>query len=257
MCEQIIIEVDDIPVLAQEKLSDPIFIHANPITTVYIEVIVDSTIKVFPSGSISIISPAISASFQLQANAEGIFEVSYEMFTTDPLVPPDNQIIIVSNFDTTDSEYYRGLSSPIRGLSPGCCTIKTQIECRSVPQSITLSSSCSWSTSSNQIKTSGVVFVHRGSLSLPLSTAGVQFHHSDRTIAQINQGELSCSQCSFVSPIANSCFKYLPNIHDIAMFMERQGLVDEFYQSVSSILPPTITMRIFENTKKQNCTHPF
>ena len=250
LCEQIIIEVDDIPILAQEKLSDPIFIHANPITTVYIEVIVDSTIRVFPSGSISITSPAISASFQLQASAEGIFEVSYEMFTTDPLVSPDNQIIVVSNSDTTDSEYYTGLGSPIRGLSPGCCKIRTQIECQSVPQSIKLSSSCSWSTSSNQFKTSGVVFVHRGSLSLPLSAAGIQFHNSDRSITQINQGELTCSRCSSVSPNADSCFEYLPSIHDIATFMERQALVNEFYQSVTSILPPTITMRIFENTNK-------
>ena len=248
LCEQTIVEVDDMPILEQNRLSDPISIHANPTSTAYITIIVDSTIKVLPSDTVSITSPASSASFQLQPSVEGIFEIVFKMSTTDQLIPPNNQILVVSNSGANNNGYYKGLDAPVRGLSPGCCRITTEVACPSITQAISLSSSCSWSSASNQFKTSGVVFAHINSLSLPLSIAGIEFHNARRGIKQISQGEVTCSRCSSAS--SDVCFKYLPNIHDIDVFMEKQAFIDEFYQSISSILPPLITMDLIENENK-------
>ena len=242
------------PILEQNKLSDPISIRANPASTVYITIIVDSTIKVLPSDTISITSPASSASFQLLPSVEGIFEISYKISTTDQLIPPDNQILVVSDSGSNDIGYYTGLDAPVRGLLPGCCRITTEVACPSVMQTISLSSSCSWSSASNQFKTSGVVFVHMTYLSLPLSIAGIEFHNSHRGIKQISQGEFTCSRCSLAS--SDICFDYLPNIHDIGVLIEKQAFVDQFYRSVSLILPPLITMKLLENENKAELHAP-
>ena len=235
------------PILEQNKWSDPISIRANPTTIVYITIIVDSTIKVLPLGSISITSPASSASFQLLPSVEGIFEISYKITTKDQLIPPDNQILVISNSGANDIGYYTGLNAPVRGLSPGCCRISPLIVCHIIYHSISLSSSCSWSSTRDRFKTSGVVFAHINSLSLPLSIAGIEFRDT-YSINQISQGEFTCSRCSLAS--SDTCFDYLPNIHDIGVLIEKQAFVDQFYQSISSILPPLISMKLLENENR-------
>ena len=240
-CEQEKILVETPPLLMRNTQSDPIQIKANTLSPLDIIIQTDPSVRVLPSNSIPIIPPASSASFMLRAQSEGVFELDFTIISTvDNLLPPDKQVVVVTNPGSSGRGYYSELNAT-GGLSPGCCQFIPVLSDADCP--IRLSSSCGWLSESDETKTSGVVYMHSKTILLPLSLAGIKLPSGYKSILNINRGEYSCSQCSS-SLEDTSCFDYNPTVKDISMLLEKAALFDDFLRRVSNILPSAVRMSV-------------
>ena len=239
-CEQEKTLVETPPLLMRNTQSDPIQIKAKSSSPLDIIIKTDPSVRVIPSNSITIIPPASSASFMLRAQLEGVFELDFTISTVDNLLPPDKQVVVVTNPGSGGRGYYSELNAT-GGLSPGCCQFIPVLSDADCP--IRLSSSCGWSSEPDETKTSGVVYMHSNTVLLPLSLAGIKLPSGYKSISKINIGEYKCSQCSSSSD-EGYCFDYSPTIGDISMLLEEAALFDDFLYRISSILPSSVKMNI-------------
>ena len=236
-CETEQIVVTDLPILIRGQVSKPVTITAVPNNDLTINIITDPSINILPTSSLLISPPNSSVSFRIQAETEGIFELEYSVLTTDDLNKPEKQIALV----TTSSVSGGGYSS--NELLPGCCASTTNLaeQACAFDQSISLSSSCSWSVSTDDHISSGVVFTHIDDIVLPLSIAGVQLPSNSRTVDTVASGTMSCSNCYTNDDM---CYAYTPTISDIRDMLHSSALLRGFLFYAARIIPMPVLLKL-------------
>lgn len=256
-CQTLHVTVSEIPLLELNKDSIPITVTASTQSTVFIKVTTDPPITTKPSEDLTVSYPDNSTTFSLHADSSpnDIIRIMFQITAEGEEVSQIEDKLTVASSEESRGNYFMGNNRNI--LEPGCCSHLPGLAerfCSSFTnnQLITLSSSCVWTdTSSQLIRSNGIIFVETGVYKLPLSIVGIDMRVSDDGIATdfTSEGD-SCTPCS-PNDESGDCRMMLQSVVDVRDMVRRLAVERTFLRSIRPVLSSSLTLSIPEDFAKQ------
>ena len=247
-CETWVLFTPSLPSLSLGIQSDVLTIftaHSN--SEIIINVITDDSIQVWPQRSLVIPPNQESIMFKLTGYSKGIHQLAYEVISKHRFSEIKHDFVIV--YDTPTSTYFENSTSSEGVLVPGCCAESSRLHldyCTSSYQEIMFSSSCSWTSSEDKswLQSKGIVFVHSGGISLPLSIVGVDASLLSKSvnIAPLTNNRDICGNCPTSSNLSDTCVNWDLSTEDAVMMAQFQSLLRTFLHIVDPIIPSQVSI---------------
>ena len=185
---------------------------------------------------ISII-PLSPGFFELKIGLSGNNSRDYEQ-------PQSIPVVVVSQGQ--DSPYFNTFGENTIRVTRSCCSSRrSPLICkpsiRSIP--IVFQSSCDWTSTTDSLSTSGIVFSSFNSFYLPISVAGLSISENSLSLS-----DTDCGSCTGLTPlnqitVSNSqdevCYSHQPTASDATEFVSKQSLETTFISTIQDSLLPT------------------
>ena len=250
-CDIGLIYVPAIPILIVGKVSTFLTISAYPDTELIIQITSSSDDLIVTPSTFYLYNKFPQLSFTLLAKEEGVYSLKYTIFGTDSEVfiePETVRIVAVYSYTGSIREAL---------ISPGCCMPGGQTyQCPFSTESITFSSTCSWTADdSGSHTTTGVVFIETSQLSFPISISGLYLSGvlSDEFFASLPHQNVPCAGCNSNS---NDCSNYNISATDTLKHLLSQSLGKAFLNVTADLIPKWLSFDIYPlNTSDIHVTH--
>ena len=205
------------------------------------------TIIISPS-VVTITNLASSAMFSIEVmegTSDGLYSISYRLSgaNADDYIVPSDSIVFVRPMPRM-MNYFEAQNLPNGELTTtGCFMSPQSLQCQDGDQQININSTSQWSDNDNMIRTSGIVHLIDGSLSLPLAIAGASII--------VEQNKLTAERLHIDSPVASesteSCTSFVPSISDLDDFLRFKTLMTTFLTSTLRLLPIWMQFMVTSN----------
>ena len=229
----------------------------------------DGLLLVSPS-SITLSRSAPTARINVTGLQLGQYSLRYTLTgpIADSFDTPDDSRVFVGPAQRGPNEinaYFRSVKNTIGFLNESCCmSTFTYPECPMTIDTVTFSSTCLWTASSNMYTTNGIVFAHFKTLSVPLSVSGIEINYNMGTIDTSVPEASSCRSCEtngnrLVTPSQakvpegfENCYFYPVQPGDIADFLTSYALATTYLSRISPMFPSWIGVQLLRPASTNN-----
>ena len=242
-CDTLSVKISKLPLLNVNEVSPPVNISTFPQSIVTIMINTVPPVDVSPSNQIAVSYPNTITNFYLQSSVQSFIRLQFSVSGDDEKTSTIEDMVTIASDAKVVGTYFRGQST--NTLTEGCCKRDTDLAtrfCTRRPKnSISFSSSCSWTVNSEtEYQSNGIIFLSVGTQSLPVSIIGLKLQVSDEGVSMdFTQPGLSCSSCA-----SSDCNSSPPQtIQDIRDMVKRQSMISTFLSAVEPILPKHISIK--------------
>ena len=177
--------------------------------------------------------------------------VTVSLSNEDFKYEPKQRIVFVSEGNPNTS-YFQQLNLPSGQLKPSCCTPdidNLEIKCPASTQSVSLKSTCKWSTTGSGVTRSpGVVFAEGTNVSLPTSISGLRYQNKG-TQDYINNHLIRQRDCRTCNACKNDsdgqCYCYNDfTLADTQDLLHARALAFTYIGEIQKLLPSWLQMSV-------------
>ena len=175
--------------------------------------------------------------------------VTVSLSNEDFKYEPKQRIVFVSEGNPNTS-YFQELDLPSGQLKPSCCTPdidNLEIKCPASTQSVSLKSTCKWSTTGSGVTRSpGVVFAEGTNVSLPTSISGLRYRNKGTYINNLIISKSECTTCNACeNDLDGQCYCYNNfTLVDTQDLLHARALSFTYIGEIHKLLPSWLQMSV-------------
>ena len=176
--------------------------------------------------------------------------VTVSLSNEDFKYEPKQRIVFVSEGNPNTS-YFQELDLPSGQLKPSCCTPdigKLEITCPASTQTVSLKSTCQWTTTRVGVTRSpGVVFAEGSSVALPTSISGLRYRNNEKQkyTNSLIAGERQCRSCEACEKDPDGrCYCYHFTLADTQDLLHARALAFTYIGEIQKLLPSWLQMSV-------------
>ena len=176
--------------------------------------------------------------------------VTVSLSNDDFKYEPNQRIVFVSEGNPNTS-YFQQLNLPNGQLKPSCCTPdidNLEIKCPASTQSVSLKSTCQWSTTNVGVTRSpGVVFAEGTNVSLPTSISGLRYRKKGtqdyiNNLLILKRECRTCDACE--NDLNGQCYCYNITLADTLDLLHARALAFTYIGEIQNLLPSWLQMSV-------------